>query len=150
MRRNVAASSCSASGSGEARGSLLQNRLLARHSNGARRAAVAGDSAELQSTTELIGKDGIAPRQAAIGSVKTMIGHTKATAGIAGMIKAALALHHKVLPPTINHVTDDPDIDSRLNLTFNTAPKRELNVVMSNTFGFGGHNSSIIFKKYEG
>ena len=60
---------------------------------------VAGDSAELQSTTELIGKDGVAPRQAAIGSVKTMIGHTKATAGIAGLIKAALALHHRVLPP---------------------------------------------------
>jgi 3-oxoacyl-[acyl-carrier-protein] synthase II len=53
-----------------------------------------------------------------------------------------------IIPPTINHFTDDPEIDSRLNLTFNTPQKREVNAVLSNTFGFGGHNAGVILKKF--
>ena len=58
-----------------------------------------------------------------------------------------MAINHSIIPPTINHFTDDPELDSRLNLTFNEAQKREVNIALSNTFGFGGHNFSIIFKK---
>jgi 3-oxoacyl-[acyl-carrier-protein] synthase II len=53
-----------------------------------------------------------------------------------------------IVPPTINHFTDDPEIDPKLNFTFNTAQKRTVNAAMSNTFGFGGHNTSVIFRKY--
>jgi 3-oxoacyl-[acyl-carrier-protein] synthase II len=60
-----------------------------------------------------------------------------------------MALRTGIIPPTINHFTDDPVFDTRLNLTFNTAQRRELNAVLSNTFGFGGHNASVIFKKVE-
>jgi 3-oxoacyl-[acyl-carrier-protein] synthase II len=55
-----------------------------------------------------------------------------------------------MVPPTINHFTDDPDLDTKLNFTFNTAQKRVVNVALSNTFGFGGHNTSIIVKKFVG
>jgi 3-oxoacyl-[acyl-carrier-protein] synthase II len=54
-----------------------------------------------------------------------------------------------MIPPTINHFTDDPEIDPKLNLTFNKAQKREVRAAQSNTFGFGGHNASVIFKKYQ-
>jgi 3-oxoacyl-[acyl-carrier-protein] synthase II len=61
-----------------------------------------------------------------------------------------MAVSEDIIPPTINHFTDDPDIDNRLNLTFHTAQKRTVNYALSNTFGFGGHNSSIILKKFKG
>jgi 3-oxoacyl-[acyl-carrier-protein] synthase II len=67
-------------------------------------------------------------------------GAIEAVAGILGML-------HDFVPPTINHFTDDPEIDARLNLTFNEAQQRRLNVVLSNGFGFGGHNTSVIFKR---
>ncbi len=118
---------------------------------------VAGDTAELQSTTDLIGKDGSVPRQAVIGSVKTMIGHTKATAGIAGLIKAALALHHRVLPP--HRGVDRPnailaDADSPLYLldqampwlASGDAPRR----AAASAFGFGGTNFHVVMEEYSG
>jgi len=118
---------------------------------------VAGDSAELQSTTELIGKDGVAPRQAAIGSVKTMIGHTKATAGIAGMIKAALALHHRVLPPHRGVDKPNPILTapgSPLYLLDQPMPWLEPGDVprraAASAFGFGGTNFHVVMEEYRG
>ncbi|MNY63440.1 3-oxoacyl-[acyl-carrier-protein] synthase 2 [compost metagenome] len=60
-----------------------------------------------------------------------------------------MAIKDQVVPPTINHFTDDPEINPRLKLTFNKAEKRRVNIALSNTFGFGGHNASVVFKKYE-
>ena len=74
-----------------------------------------------------------------------MLGAAGAIEAIAGI----LAINHKFVPPTINHFTDDPELDGRLNLTFNRAQYKELKAVLSNTFGFGGHNSSVIIKKFE-
>lgn len=118
---------------------------------------VAGDSAELQSTTELIGKNGVAPRQAAIGSVKTMIGHTKATAGIAGLIKAALALHHRVLPPQRGVDKPNPILTaptSPLYLVDQPMPWLEPGDVprraATSAFGFGGTNFHVVMEEYRG
>jgi 3-oxoacyl-[acyl-carrier-protein] synthase II len=72
--------------------------------------------------------------------------------GAAGAIEAiasVLAVKNNIVPPTINHFTDDPEIDNRLNFTFNKAQECTINVALSNTFGFGGHNASLIFKKYQ-
>lgn len=85
-----------------------------------------------------------------ISSTKSMTGHLLGAAGAVESIAGILAILHNTIPPTINHFTDDPDIDNKLNLTFNQAQEREVNAVISNTFGFGGHNSSIIFKKFNG
>ena len=85
-----------------------------------------------------------------ISSTKSMTGHLLGAAGAVEAIAGLLAIRHNFIPPTINHFTDDPEIDSRLNLTFNTPAEREVKAVLSNTFGFGGHNSSIIIKKWEG
>ncbi len=82
-----------------------------------------------------------------ISSTKSMTGHLLGAAGAIEAIAGILAIEHGFIPPTINHFTDDPDIDNKLNFTFNTAQSRTVNAVLSNTFGFGGHNSSIIFKK---
>jgi len=82
-----------------------------------------------------------------ISSTKSMTGHLLGAAGAIEALAAIFALQHDLVPPTINHFTDDENIDSNLNLTFNTAQKRTLNTVLSNTFGFGGHNVSIIFTK---
>ncbi len=82
-----------------------------------------------------------------ISSTKSMTGHLLGAAGAVEAIAGILALNHGFIPPTINHFTDDPEIDGKLNFTFNTAQERDINAMLSNTFGFGGHNSSIIFKK---
>jgi len=84
-----------------------------------------------------------------ISSTKSMTGHLLGAAGAIESIAGILAIQHKFIPPTINHMTDDPDIDPKLNLTFNEAQERTVRAVLSNTFGFGGHNSSIIFKQFE-
>ena len=84
-----------------------------------------------------------------ISSTKSMTGHLLGAAGAIEAIASVLALNNGIIPPTINHFTDDPVFDTRLNLTFNKAQYRELNAVLSNTFGFGGHNASVIFKKYQ-
>jgi 3-oxoacyl-[acyl-carrier-protein] synthase II len=84
-----------------------------------------------------------------ISSTKSMTGHLLGAAGAIEGIASVLAIKNGIIPPTINHFTDDPAFDSKLNFTFNKAQKREVNVAVSNTFGFGGHNASILFKKFE-
>ncbi len=85
-----------------------------------------------------------------ISSTKSMTGHLLGAAGAIESIAGIMALNHGIIPPTINHFTDDPEIDSALNLTFNVAQEREINYVLSNTFGFGGHNSSLVLGKFKG
>lgn len=82
-----------------------------------------------------------------ISSTKSMTGHLLGAAGAIEALACLMAINESVVPPTINHFTDDPDLDPKLNLTFNQAQQRTVNVALSNTFGFGGHNASIIFKK---
>jgi 3-oxoacyl-[acyl-carrier-protein] synthase II len=84
-----------------------------------------------------------------INSTKSMTGHLLGAAGAIEAIASILAMKHGIVPPTINHETFDENIDNKLNLTLNKAQKRELNVVMSNTFGFGGHNACVLFKKLD-
>ena len=79
-----------------------------------------------------------------------MTGHCLGAAGALEALACILAVTNGIVPPTINHFTDDPDLDPKLNFTFNTAQKRTVNASLSNTFGFGGHNASIIIKKYRG
>jgi len=82
-----------------------------------------------------------------ISSTKSMTGHLLGAAGAIESIAGILAIKHDFIPPTINHFTDDPELDSRLNFTFNEAQEKKVNAVLSNTFGFGGHNSSLIYRK---
>jgi 3-oxoacyl-[acyl-carrier-protein] synthase II len=82
-----------------------------------------------------------------ISSTKSMTGHLLGAAGAIESIACLMAINQSIVPPTINHFTDDPNLDPALNLTFLKAQKREVNVALSNTFGFGGHNFSIIFRK---
>ena len=115
---------------------------------------VAGDTAELESTTRLIREEGGAPKSAVIGSVKTMIGHTKATAGVAGLIKAALGLHHRVLPPHLgvkspNKTLTAPDaplylVDEATPWLAAGQPRR----AACSAFGFGGTNFHIVIEEY--
>jgi 3-oxoacyl-[acyl-carrier-protein] synthase II len=84
-----------------------------------------------------------------ISSTKSMTGHLLGAAGAIEAIASIMALKKGIIPPTINHFTDDEAFDPRLNLTFNKAQKRDVNVVMSNTFGFGGHNCSVILRKLD-
>ncbi|MCF8283347.1 MAG: beta-ketoacyl-ACP synthase II [Sphingobacteriales bacterium] len=84
-----------------------------------------------------------------ISSTKSMTGHLLGAAGALEAIASILSVQNDIIPPTINHFTDDPQFDSRLNLTFNKAQKRVVRAALSNTFGFGGHNASVIFKKAE-
>ncbi|MCL6462267.1 MAG: beta-ketoacyl-ACP synthase II [Flavobacterium micromati] len=82
-----------------------------------------------------------------LNSTKSMTGHLLGAAGAIETISSILSLKYGIVPPTINHFTDDENIDPKLNFTFNKAQKREMNVVMSNTFGFGGHNACVLVKK---
>jgi 3-oxoacyl-[acyl-carrier-protein] synthase II len=84
-----------------------------------------------------------------ISSTKSMTGHLLGAAGAIESIASIMAIREGIVPPTINHFTDDPQFDPRLNFTFNKAQKRTVRAALSNTFGFGGHNASVIFKKYE-
>jgi 3-oxoacyl-[acyl-carrier-protein] synthase II len=84
-----------------------------------------------------------------ISSTKSMTGHLLGGAGAIEALACLLAINEGIVPPTINHFTDDPTFDPRLNLTFNTAQKREVRAALSNTFGFGGHNASVIIKKFD-
>ncbi len=103
-----------------------------------------GDVAELKAITEVFGDH--APN-ININSTKSMTGHLLGAAGAIEAIASILAMKNGVVPPTINHTTVDDTIDPRLNLTLNKAQKREVNVAISNTFGFGGHNACVVFKK---
>jgi 3-oxoacyl-[acyl-carrier-protein] synthase II len=83
-----------------------------------------------------------------ISSTKSMTGHLLGAAGAIEAIAAIMAVKEDIVPPTINHFTDDPDLNNDLNFTFNKAQKRVVRAALSNTFGFGGHNASVIFKKF--
>lgn len=84
-----------------------------------------------------------------ISSTKSMTGHLLGAAGAIEAIACVLSVKNDIIPPTINHFTDDPDLDTKLNFTFNKAQQRTVNAALSNTFGFGGHNASVIVKKYK-
>lgn len=103
-----------------------------------------GDIAELKAIQKIFGDHAY---KLSISSTKSMTGHLLGASGAVEGIAAILALKEGFIPPTINHFTDDPEIDPKLNLTFGEAQARNLDVVLSNTFGFGGHNACVIFKK---
>ncbi len=105
-----------------------------------------GDVGELKAIKAVFGEHAY---NLNISSTKSMTGHLLGAAGAIEAVASLLAIEKGIIPPTINHFTDDPDIDSKLNLTFNEAQKRDVEVVMSNTFGFGGHNTSIVLGKYQ-
>jgi 3-oxoacyl-[acyl-carrier-protein] synthase II len=104
-----------------------------------------GDVSETKAIEKIFGEHAF---KVNISSTKSMTGHLLGAAGAIEAIACILAMQHSLVPPTINHFTDDEAFDPRLNLTFNTAQEREINYALSNTFGFGGHNCSVIFKKY--
>lgn len=103
-----------------------------------------GDVAELKAISQVFGEHA---NNININSTKSMTGHLLGAAGAIEAIASILAMEHGLVPPTINHSTVDENIDPKLNLTLNKAQKREVNVAMSNTFGFGGHNACVLFKK---
>ncbi len=103
-----------------------------------------GDSGELRCVQEVFGDHAYTMN---ISSTKSMTGHLLGGAGAIEAVATIMALTNNIAPPTINHFTDDENIDPKLNLTFNTAQHRPIRAAISNTFGFGGHNASVIFKK---
>lgn len=104
-----------------------------------------GDGAEVKAILHVFGEHAY---ELNISSTKSMTGHCLGAAGVVEAIACIQSIIHDTVPPTINHFTDDPDLDPRLNFTFNTAQKRTINAALSNTFGFGGHNAAVIVKKY--
>ncbi|MDP5061713.1 MAG: beta-ketoacyl-ACP synthase II, partial [Maribacter sp.] len=105
-----------------------------------------GDVAELKAITKVFGEHA---KNININSTKSMTGHLLGAAGAIEAIASILAMEHGIVPPTINHTTVDENIDPSLNLTLNKAQKRDVKVAMSNTFGFGGHNACVVFKKID-
>ncbi len=105
-----------------------------------------GDVAELMAIVKVFGKHA---KDININSTKSMTGHLLGAAGAIEAIASILSMKYGIVPPTINHTTVDENIDPSLNLTLNKAQKREVNVAMSNTFGFGGHNACVLFKKLD-
>ncbi|ULC59616.1 beta-ketoacyl-ACP synthase II [Flaviramulus sp. BrNp1-15] len=105
-----------------------------------------GDVAELKAISEVFGSHA---KHININSTKSMTGHLLGAAGAIEAISAIMAMEHGIVPPTINHSTVDENIDPELNLTLNKAQKRDVKVAMSNTFGFGGHNACVLFKKLD-
>ncbi|MEY4926795.1 MAG: hypothetical protein RI894_1231 [Bacteroidota bacterium] len=103
-----------------------------------------GDSGELRCVQQVFGEHAYTMN---ISSTKSMTGHLLGGAGAIEAVATIMALQHNIAPPTINHFTDDESIDPKLNLTFNTAQSRPIRAAISNTFGFGGHNASVVFKK---
>lgn len=101
-----------------------------------------GDVAETRAIQAVFGEDAY---KLNISSTKSMMGHLLGAAGAVEAIASILAMNHNFIPPTINHFTDDPEIDNKLNFTFKHAQQRDVKAVMSNGFGFGGHNTSLIF-----
>jgi 3-oxoacyl-[acyl-carrier-protein] synthase II len=105
-----------------------------------------GDMAESKAILHVFGDHAYTMN---LNSTKSMTGHLLGAAGAVETISSILSMKHGIVPPTINHFTNDESIDAKLNFTFNKAQKREMNVVMSNTFGFGGHNACVLVKKLE-
>ncbi len=106
-----------------------------------------GDISEVRAIKEVFGEHAY---KLNISSTKSMTGHMLGAAGAAEAIACIMAIQNGVVPPTINHEEDDKDenIDYNLNFTFNKPQKRDINVALSNTFGFGGHNACLLFRKY--
>lgn len=104
-----------------------------------------GDIAEVKAITSVFGDHAF---NLNISSTKSMTGHCLGAAGVIEGIACIMSVQHDIVPPTINHFTDDPELDARLNFTFHEAQQRTVNAALSNTFGFGGHNACTIFKKY--
>ncbi len=105
-----------------------------------------GDIAEITAIQKVFGEHAFNMN---ISSTKSMTGHLLGAAGAIEAAATIMAVKHDLVPPTINHFTDDPAFDPRLNLTFHKAHQRPVRAAISNTFGFGGHNASVVFKKYE-
>ncbi|MGK7393961.1 MAG: beta-ketoacyl-ACP synthase II [Candidatus Cyclobacteriaceae bacterium M3_2C_046] len=105
-----------------------------------------GDISEVKAIKRLFGDHAY---KLNISSTKSMTGHLLGAAGAIEAIAAILAVKNDLVPPTINHFTDDENIDPKLNFTFNKAQNRTVNIAQSNTFGFGGHNTSVLFRKFE-
>ncbi|MFM1763995.1 MAG: hypothetical protein RLZZ512_1785 [Bacteroidota bacterium] len=106
-----------------------------------------GDIAESKAILSVFGENAY---NLNISSTKSMTGHLLGGAGAIESLACIMAVSEDIIPPTINHFTDDPEFDPNLNFTFNVAQKRTVRAALSNTFGFGGHNASVIFKKFEG
>ncbi len=104
-----------------------------------------GDIAEVKAIIDVFGEQAY---KLNISSTKSMTGHCLGAAGVVEAIACIMSVVHDIVPPTINHFTDDPELDSRLDFTFGTARKRTVRAALSNTFGFGGHNACVIVKKY--
>lgn len=104
-----------------------------------------GDIAETKAIQALFGDHAY---RLNISSTKSMTGHLLGAAGAIEAIACIAAINEGFIPPTINHFTDDPALDPGLNFTFNKAQQRSINIALSNTFGFGGHNASIVIRKY--
>ena len=104
-----------------------------------------GDIAEVKAILDVFGEHSY---NLNISSTKSMTGHCLGAAGVIEAIACIMAVQNDIVPPTINHFTDDPELDPKLNFTFWEAQKRTVNAALSNTFGFGGHNACVIFKKY--
>jgi 3-oxoacyl-[acyl-carrier-protein] synthase II len=104
-----------------------------------------GDIAEPKAIVNLFGEHAY---KISINSTKSMTGHLLGAAGAAEAIATILAVQNDIVPPTINHFTDDPEIDNKLDFTFNKARERKVNLALSNTFGFGGHNACVAFRKF--
>lgn len=106
-----------------------------------------GDISEVKAIQRVFGAHA---RQLNISATKSMTGHLLGASGAVESIATILAMQHQVIPPTINHFTDDEALDTSMNFTFNKSQPRDVAIALSNTFGFGGHNTSIIYKKWEG
>lgn len=104
-----------------------------------------GDIAEVKAIMDVFGEHAF---RVNISSTKSMTGHCLGAAGVVEAIACIMSVNHDTVPPTINHFTDDPELDARLNFTFDKAQKREVRAALSNTFGFGGHNACVIVKKF--
>jgi len=105
-----------------------------------------GDIAEVKAITDVFGEQAY---KLNISSTKSMTGHCLGAAGVVEAIACIMSVVHDIVPPTINHFTDDPELDTRLNFTFEKAQQRTVRAALSNTFGFGGHNACVIVKKYK-
>ena len=104
-----------------------------------------GDGAEIKAIQDVFGTHAYDMN---ISATKIMTGHCLGAAGAVEAIAAIMSVVHDIVPPTINHFTDDPELDPKLNFTFNKAQKRTVNAALSNTFGFGGKNACVIVKKF--
>lgn len=104
-----------------------------------------GDTAEPKAILKTFGEHAY---KLSISSTKSMTGHLLGAAGAVEALASIMAIREGIIPPTINHFTDDPEIDNNLDFTFNKTKQKEVNVVISNTFGFGGHNATLVFKKF--